>query len=183
MSTWSSNSHKETDALERYTPRDITNAKDFSREVQQIENNQALSIVDKYKYKKQLMRAVFFAKQQEVSHHLDSFENYLMARKDVEAKTIALEAQKAIMVLEREQLEVMKKMGLSHTDEIANTLIKSGTMLTDKLREVEASDMNPDIKGMIMKNIRTVWDKTNNRILENVDTYIDDLYAREKARI
>lgn len=183
MGTWTGKSDYETDALERYTPKDITNAKDFSREIQQIENNQALTMVDKYKYKKQLMRAVFQAKQEEVSHHLDSFENYLMARKDVEAKTIALEAQKAIMTLEREQLEVMKNLGLSHTDEISNTLIKSGTMLTGKLREVEASDMDMDIKKMIMGNIRMVWDKTNSRILENVDTYMDELYAREKARI
>ena len=184
MSTWSGTvEHQESDALERYTPKDITNAKDFSKEIQRIEHNQALTLMDKYRYKKQLMRTVFIAKQQEVGHHLDSFENYLMARKDVESKTIALEAQKAIMVLEREQLNMMKSLGLSHSDEISNTLIKSGQMLTDRLREVEDSDMETDIKKMVYSNIRKVWEKTNTRILESVDTYMEELYAKERARI
>ncbi|MBI9100473.1 MAG: hypothetical protein JEY91_18480 [Spirochaetaceae bacterium] len=55
-------------------------------------------------------------------------------------------------------------------------------MLTDKLREVEGSTMEPDIKIMVLGNIRTVWTKTNSRILESVDTYMDELYEKEKGR-
>ncbi|MCF6335414.1 MAG: hypothetical protein L3J12_06710 [Spirochaetales bacterium] len=167
-------------ALEKYTPRNLTNQTDFARELQSIDNNQTLTIMDKYKSKKQLMRAVYTAKQDEINHHLDSFQNYLLARKDVESKTIALEAQKAIMILEKDQLQLMKDIGLSHSDEISNTLIKAGTMLTEKLRQVEEAAIEPDIKKMTMENIRTVWTKTNMRIMENVDTYMDELQEREK---
>ena len=166
-------------ALEKYTPRNLTNQKDFARELQSIDNNQTLTIMDKYKSKKQLMRAVYSAKQDEINHHIDSFQNYLLARKDVESKTIALEAQKAIMILEKDQLQLMKDIGLSHSDEISNTLIKAGTMLTEKLRQVEEAVIEPDIKKMTMENIRTVWTKTNMRIMENVDTYMDELQEKE----
>ena len=166
-------------ALEKYTRRDLTNQKDFARELQNIDNNQTLTIMDKYKSKKQLMRAVYSAKQDEINHHLDSFQNYLLARKDVESKTIALEAQKAIMILEKDQLQLMKDIGLSHSDEISNTLIKAGTMMTEKLLQVQDAPMEPEIKQMTMENIRTVWNKTNMRIMENVDTYMDELQERE----
>ena len=173
----------DADALARYTPKDITNSKDVTKELQQIERDQSLTIVDKYKYKKQLMRSVFSAKQMEISHHLDSYENYLLARKDVESKTIALEAQRAIMVLEKEQLRLMESLGLSHTDEISSTLIRAGEMLTAKLNELADSVIDEEIKKSICRNIRSVWDKTNMRILESVDTYMDELQSKEKARI
>jgi hypothetical protein len=181
MNSWT-NEKSETRDVDRYTPKDLTNSKDFTRELHNIDSNQTITMLDKYKYKKQLMRAVFTAKQKEIAHHLDSFENYLMARKDVEGKSITLEAQKAIMILEKEQLQMMKEMGLSHSEEISNTLIKAGNMLTAKLQEVEESSMVPEIKGMTLKNIRRVWDKTSQRILESVDTYIDELYEKEKGR-
>jgi len=180
MAGW--NSNDEQAAIERYTPKDLTNSQQFTRELSKIESNQTLSALDKMKYKKQLMRAVFNAKQQEVAHHLDSYANYLLARKDVEAKTITLEAQKAIMLLEKEQLQMMKEIGLSHSGEISNTLIKAGHMLTDKLHEVEESAMEPEIKLMTLKNIRRVWEKTNDRIMESVDTYMDELWDKERGR-
>ncbi len=182
MSNWTGEKNNHTE-LDRYTPKDLTNAKEFSRELHRIDADQTLTLLDKYKYKKQIMRTVYIAKQKEISHHLDSYENYLMSRKDVEAKTITLEAQKAIMVLEKEQLQMMKDIGLSHSDEISNTLIKAGTMLTEKLEEVEDSEMKPEIKSMVLKNIRTVWDKTNLRILESVDTYMEELYEKERVRL
>jgi hypothetical protein len=178
MGSWSAE-EKNVNSLKRYTPRNLTDTKDFAKELQSINNNQTLTLVDKYKYKKQLMRAVFTAKQEEIDHHLDSFENYLLARKDVEAKTITLEAQKAIMVLEKDQLQLMKDIGLSHSDEISSTLIKAGTMLTAKLQEVQEAPMEDEIKKMTIENIRTVWKKTNTRIMENVDTYMDELQQRE----
>ena len=178
MGNWMTE-EKNVGSLKRYTPRDLTDAKDFARELQGIDNNQALTMVDKYKSKKQLMRAVFMAKQEEINHHLDSFQNYLLARKDVEAKTITLEAQKAIMILEKDQLQLMKDIGLSHSDEISNTLVKAGEMLTEKLQLVQDSPMGIEIKQMTMENIRTVWNKTIKRIMENVDTYMDELQQRE----
>ncbi len=183
MSTWNNeNSKNEGDgALERYQRKDLTDTRQFTREIHAINANQTLSMMDKYRYKKELMRSVFLAKQQEVNHHLESFENYLLARKDVEAKSITLEAQKAIMVLEKQQLAMMKAMGLSHSDEISETLIDAGNMLTNKLHKVEESDMAPEIKSSTMKQIRQVWEKTNNRIMESVDTYMDELYERERG--
>lgn len=182
MSSWTNPDSSERTELERYTPRDLTDSKDFTRELHSIDNNQTLTLVDKYRYKKQLMRAVYHAKQKEISHHLDSFENYLLARKDVEEKSIALEAQKAITILEKEQLEMMKDLGLSHSDEISDTLIKAGNMLTNKLEEIEQSTMKEDIKKMTLDHVRRVWEKTNERIMQSVDTYIDDLYEKEKKR-
>lgn len=79
-------------------------------------------------------------------------------------KSITLEAQKAITVLEKEQLEMMKELGLSHSEEI------------------EESSMKPEIKKMTLSHVRTVWDKTNQRIMQSVDTYIDDLYEKERKR-
>lgn len=183
MGTWNENMQEANGngALERYERKDLTNAREFTRELHAINTNQTLSTLDKYKYKKQLMRTVFIAKQQEINHHLESFENYLLARKDVEAKSITLEAQKAIMVLEKQQLEMMKAMGLSHSDEISETLIQAGNMLGDKLSKVEESAMPPEIKVSTIKNIRQVWDKTNRRIMESVDTYMDELYAKEQG--
>jgi hypothetical protein len=178
MGNWATE-NSNAGALKRYTPRDLTDSKDFARELQNIDNNQTLTIMDKYKSKKQLMRAVYTAKQDEINHHLDSFQNYLLARKDVESKTIALEAQKAIMLLEKDQLQLMKDIGLSHSDEISDTLIKAGTMQTEKLLQVKEAPIEAGIKLMTMQNIRTVWDKTNKRIMENVDTYMDELQQRE----
>lgn len=182
MANWASKENENRE-LREYSPKDLTNDKDFAKELRNIDTNQAMAVWDKYKAKKQLMRAVFIAKQQEINHHLDSFENYLMARKDVEAKAITLEAQKAIMHLEKDQLDLMKNMGLSHTDEISNTLIKVGEMLTLKLEEVARSHIKPELKKMTVSNIRRVWEKTNNRILESVDTYMEELYERENRRV
>lgn len=186
MATWNRETEKvdmSENALQKYSPKDLTDSRDFSRELRDIDSNQTLTALDKYRYKKQLMRAVFTAKQKEISHHLDSYENYLLARKDVESKTITLEAQKAIMVLEQQQLEMMKEMGLSHSDEISNTLIKAGNMLTTKIEEIQKSSMLPKIKSMTLKNVRHVWEQTNQRILESVDTYMDELYEKERTRL
>ncbi len=186
MGTWvieDEGGGNELQPMEKYTPRDLTDSKDFSRELRNIDSNQTLTVLDKYRYKKQLMRAVFSAKQKEISHHLDSFENYLLARKDVEGKTITLEAQKAIMYLEKEQLQMMKDIGLAHSEEISNTLIKAGSMLTTKLTEIEASDMLDEIKAMTLKNVRRVWEKTSDRVMKSVDTYMDELYEKEKRRL
>lgn len=186
MATWSrdqENVDMSENALQKYSPRDLTNSRDFSRELRDIDSNQTLTTMDKYRYRKQLMRAVFLAKQKEIAHHLDSYENYLLARKDVESKTITLEAQKAIMVLEQQQLDMMKEMGLAHSDEIASTLIKAGNMLTRKIEEIQDSSMLPEIKTMTLKNVRHVWEQTNQRILESVDTYMDELYEKERRRI
>ncbi|TVR90498.1 MAG: hypothetical protein EA428_08295 [Spirochaetaceae bacterium] len=172
----------ETSSLERYSPRDLTNDKDFAKQLREIDSNQTLTTLDKHRYRRQLMRAVFHAKQKEISHHLDSYENYLLARKDVEAKSITLEAQKAIMYLEAQQLQMMKEIGLDHSEEISSTLIRSGNMLTNKLREVEESDMLPEIKHMTLKSVRRVWEKTNDRVLASVDTYMDELYEKERNR-
>ena len=181
MNTWNNEKSENTD-MERYSPKDLTNSREFTKELHSIESNQTLSFLDKHKSKKQLMRAVFAAKQQEISHHLDSYSNYLLARKDVEGKSIALEAQKAIMLLEKEQLKIMQEMGLSHSDEISKTLIRTGNMLTEKLQDVEESRMEPEIKLMTLKNIRRVWEKTNDRIMESVDTYMDELRDKERGR-
>lgn len=185
MSTWTNREGGtgKSREISRYMPKDLTNAADFSRELSSIDSNPALTPVDKYKYKKQLMRAVYLAKKKEINHHLDSFENYLLARKDVEAKSITLEAQKAIMELEKDQLQMMKEIGLSHSGEISDTLIKAGNMLTVKLQEIENSTMLPEIKKMTLENVRKVWDKTSNRIMESVDTYMDELYEKERRRL
>jgi hypothetical protein len=169
-------------ALQKYSPTDLSDPRDFEKQLQGIDNNQSLTVLDKYKQKKQLMRAAFIVKQQEINHHLDSFENYMLARKDVEAKSITLEAQKAIMHLEREQLALMDKLGLTHSEEISDTLIKAGTLLTQKLEEVRKAKIEPEIKKMTMNNIRTIWEKTNKRILDSVDLYMDELQARERGR-
>jgi hypothetical protein len=182
MAGWTEEKREERSELTRYQPRDLTDSRDFSRELHEIDADETLTLLDKYRYKKQLMRAVYTAKQKEIRHHLDSFESYLLARKDVEEKSIALEAQKAITLLEKEQLEMMKELGLSHSEEISNTLIKAGNMLTAKLREIEESSMNPEIKKVTLGHVRTVWEKTNERIMQSVDTYIDDLYQKQKQR-
>ena len=179
MSSWVQKEGEEDNVLQKYAPKDITNIKDFNKEVSVIENNNNLSITDKIKYKRNLMKAVFRAKQQEIDHHLDSFENYLLAKKDVEAKAITKEAQEAIMRIEHEQLKMMEDIGLTNTQEISNTLIKAAEMLTQQLEVVENSNLKPDIKEMTLKNIRKVWDKTNDRILNSVDSYIDELHKKE----
>ncbi len=186
MDTWTSgtpSASSDEHAIERYSPKDLTNQQDFARELRAIDSDQTLTQVDKYRYKKQLMRAVFMAKQKEINHHLDSYENFLLAKKDVESKTIALEAQKAIMKLEEQQLSLMKDIGLSHTEEIADTLSRASTMLNNKLVEIAESDLMPDIKQMTLTNIRRVWERTIARVTESVDTYMDQLYQKDRTRL
>ena len=166
-------------ALMTQGPRDIADDRNLTREIQQIEMNQALNIVDKFKAKRQLMKSVLRAKQQEINHRLDSYGNYLMAKKDVEAKAITLEAQKAIMTLERQQVQLMKDLGLDHSDEVSDTLIKAGNMLQQKMDEVRVSTMSDEIKQVTLSNIRRVWDRTNNRIMDSLDSYMDELYQKE----
>ncbi len=177
---YNNNDDDKSRSVEKYLPKKITNSKEMISELQIIDSNPALSFIDKHKFKKQIMRTFFLAKQQEIDGYLDSFENYLLAKKDVEAKAIALEAQKAVMRIEKEQLDVMKNMGLSHAGEIADTLIKSGEMLTEKLKEVRESKMVANIKKSVVSNIRNIWDKTNKRIIESVDTYMEELHSHEK---
>ena len=55
-------------------------------------------------------------------------------------------------------------------------------MLTNKLQEIEHSEMTDEIKKMTLDHVRRVWEKTNERIMQSVDTYIDDLYEKEKKR-
>jgi len=86
-------------------------------------------------------------------------------------------------MLEQQQLEMMKEMGLNHSDEISDTLIKSGRMLTAKIAEIEDSEMLPEIKQMTLKSVRHVWEQTNQRILESVDTYMEELYEKERRRL
>lgn len=181
MAGWGENK-KEIDAVAKYSPKDITNKKDFSRELNEIDNNREISFFDRYSAKKQLVRTYMLAKQKEIDNYLDTYVNYLLAKKDVESKAIALEAQKAILNLEKEQREMMSEIGLSNTEEIANTLIKSGTLLTDKINEVNSSNMDIEIKKNTLKNIRSIWDKTNERIMGSVDTYIDELSDRERRK-
>ncbi len=186
MDTWTGGIHSadsEHRSIERYAPKDLTNQQDFARQLREIDSDQTLTSVDKYRYRKQLMRAVFMAKQKEINHHLDSYENFLLAKKDVESKTIALEAQKAIMRLEEEQLSLMKDIGLSHTQEIADTLSRASAMLNDKLVEIGESELMPDIKQMTLTNVRRVWERTIARVTESVDTYMDQLYQKERTRL
>ncbi|MFP4331353.1 MAG: hypothetical protein ACOC45_04760 [Alkalispirochaetaceae bacterium] len=182
MAGWTRQENVEGTELTRFAPRDLTNSKDFSKVIRGIDADETLTQLDKYRYKKQLMRTVYQAKQLEIKHHLNSYENYLLARTDVEEKSIALEAQKAITLLEKEQLEMMKELGLSHSEEISNTLIKAGTMLTNKIGEIERSSMTQEIKMATLKRVERVWEKTNDRIMQSVDTYIDELYEKEKRR-
>ena len=166
-------------ALMTQGPRDIADERNLTREIQQIEMNPSLNIVDKFKAKRQLMKSILHAKQQEINHRLDSYGNYLMAKKDVEAKAITLEAQKAIMTLERQQVQLMKDLGLDHSDEVSDTLIKAGNMLQQKLDEVRVSTMSDEIKQVTLSNIRRVWDRTNSRIMDSLDSYMDELYRKE----
>jgi len=167
-------------ALLAQGPKDITDERNFTREIQNIENNQALGMLDKFKAKRQLMKSVLQAKQQEINHRLDSYGNYLMAKKDVEAKAITLEAQKAIMALEAQQVQMMKDLGLDHSGEVSDTLIKAGNMLTRKLEEVHSSSMTTDIKEQTVSRIRRVWDRTNQKIEDSLDSYMDELYEKER---
>ena len=164
-------------------PKDITDDRNFTMEIQKIENNQALSLLAKFNAKRQLMKSVLQAKKQEISYRLDSYRNYLMAKKDVEAKAITLEAQKAIMALESQQVQMMKDLGLDHSDEVSDTLIKAGTMLTRKLEEVSSSVMTDTIKRRTIDNIERVWNRTNEKIMNSLDSYMDELYEREQKRL
>ena len=57
MSGWTNQDPAERKELQRYTPRDLTDSKDFTQELHSIDNNQTLTLLDKYRYKKQLMRS------------------------------------------------------------------------------------------------------------------------------
>jgi hypothetical protein len=165
-----------------YKATNIVNPKDFSNELRNIENNQSLSFFDRAKAKKQLINTYLAAKQKEIDGHLDTFEKFLLAKKDVETKAITQEAQKAIMKIENENLKVMQDLGLSQAVEMAGTLIKSGTMLTEKLKEVKKSTMTPEIKKITMDQIREIWNKTNTRIRDSVDTYMTELTEKERNK-
>jgi hypothetical protein len=104
-----------------------------------------------------------------------------MAKKDVEAKAITLEAQKAIMALEHQQVQMMKELGLDHSDEVSDTLIKAGNMLQSKLNEVASSSMADDLKERTIGNIRRVWDRTNDKIMTSLDSYMDELEEKERT--
>ncbi len=54
-----------------------------------------------------------------------------------------------------------------------------GLLFTLIFLEVQNAPIEPEIKQMTMENIRTVWTKTNMRIMENVDTYMDELQQKE----
>ncbi|RKX83655.1 MAG: hypothetical protein DRP70_14455 [Spirochaetes bacterium] len=173
-------STKEHNALISGGPKDITDDRNFTTELQKIQNNQALGFMDKFTAKRQLMKSVLQAKQQEINHRLDSYNNYLLAKKDVEAKAITLEAQKAIMALEHQQVQMMKELGLDHSDEVSDTLIKAGTMLQKKLDEVATSPMSDTLKEQTVGNIRRVWDRTNAKIMTSLDSYMDELEEKER---
>lgn len=168
--------------IDKYMPRDLSDQREISLQLSRVDNDQSLSLLDRWNFKKQLVRAYMQAKQQDISHQLETYENFLLARKDVEAKAIAQQAQNAIMHLEKQHIEMMAQVGLSNSEDISNTLIDAGRRLTKKLEEIADSDMTPEIKKMTTENVRKIWEKTNNRIMESVNTYIDELHDREKGR-
>ena len=162
---------------------DIVDQRNFARELQSIENNQAMGFTEKYKAKRQLMKSVLTAKQLEINHRLESYQNYLLAKKDVEAKSISLEAQKAVLQLEKQQIQMMKDLGLDHSAEISNTLIKAGNLLTEQLNEAANSRMEDEVKAMTIENIRKVWNRTNEKIMESLDTYMEELYIKNNKHL
>ncbi len=99
----------------------------------------------------------------------------------MEAKAITLEAQKAIMALEHQQVQMMKELGLDHSDEVSDTLIKAGTMMQKKLDEVASSPMAATLKEQTINNIRRVWDRTNEKIMNSLDSYMDELEEKERT--
>jgi hypothetical protein len=42
--------------------------------------------------------------------------------------------------------------------------------------------MKDDIKKMTLDHVRRVWEKTNERTMQSVETHIDDFYEKEKKR-
>lgn len=75
---------------------------------------------------------------------------------------------------------MMKDLGLDHSDEVSDTLIKAGNMLTRKLEEVQGSSMTTDIKEQTVTRIRRVWERTNQKIEDSLDSYMDELYEKER---
>ena len=78
--------------------------------------------------------------------------------------------------------QTLTLLGLAHSEEISNTLIKAGRMPTTKLLEIESSAMLDEIKTMTLKNVRRVWEKTRDRVMKSVDTCMDELYEKGKRR-
>ena len=64
------------------------------------------------------------------------------------------------MQLEQDQLEMMKQIGLTHSNEVGNTLLQAGHMLTAKMREIESADLLPEITQQTLSNVRRVWEPT-----------------------
>lgn len=186
MSNWSKNSSEEREALvevnKNWAPKKITDQEDLQRSLQDIEMNQAMNVVDKMKAKRQLFKSVFEAKQMELRHNMESYRNYLLARRDVEAKAITLEASKAITIIEGQFFTMMDEIGLVQDSKHMDTLRKAGEMYTTKLSELDDSPMLPQLKVQLQKQYQDIYDKTVARINGSLDEYIDELRRRDGRR-
>mgnify|MGYP003563560871 CR=1 FL=1 len=183
---WTSRGDGETaiskEVLDRYSPQNITDNKDLARQLREIEMNPGLGIVAKINAKRTLFKGVTQAKQMELHHHLESYENYLMARKDVEAKAISQEATRAILMLEMQYIQIMDSLGLEQNERLMDSLKKSGEMFTRKLEELSESDMLPELKVGIQQDYQAIYDKAKARIMASLDDYMNELSSKEGRR-
>ena len=93
----------------------------------------------------------------------------------MELKKIAMDAQNAILGLEKDHTELMADLGIRAHTEISEMLLTLGQITTKNLDAVRKAEIDDDLKAEVVGGIKTSFTKIYKRIMEGVDAYVEDI--------
>ena len=141
----------------------------------EIDKIQNLTYLERRKLKKQIIKQFYEAREKEIEQRLELFRATLLAKKDMELKKIAMDAQNAILGLEKDHTELMADLGIRAHTEISEMLLTLGQITTKNLDAVRKAEIDDDLKAEVVGGIKTSFTKIYKRIMEGVDAYVEDI--------
>jgi len=141
----------------------------------EIDKIQNLTYLERRKLKKQIIKQFYEAREREIEQRLELFRATLLAKKDMELKKIAMDAQNAILGLEKDHTELMADLGIRAHTEISEMLLTLGQITTKNLDAVRKAEIDDDLKAEVVGGIKTSFTKIYKRIMEGVDAYVEDI--------
>ena len=151
-------------------------------QIKEIRNNNDLSVLDKRKLIKQIVRGFHEARGDEIEQTIDLYYKTLIARKDVAEKSITLDAQKDLSQLDQEHTKVLGQMGIQIHGAISDLFNELGEITTKKLKELMEREINDDLREILYEGIMNSFRKTYKKIEDGLDTYIEELKEKELLR-
>ena len=138
--------------------------------------------LDKSKLKKLDVRNFLKVQQTQWNHALDLFNKAWLIRKDLELNQIALAAAEAVALMKQKHTELMKNVVLDEKDDVLGLMIRFGEMVTKRIDQAQSAEIDDEIRDRILKDIRSLWNETQERIHGGLDDYVKKLEKKDRLR-